>query len=361
MPEFVQLEPGGEFPGRVPAVLDGGGLIALGSAGKYRVLGRALHPRACQRLCSLVGLQSRPALVLSQSREIWDWLPGGRGSVLRLIRRFWPGPLALLAQDGFAEGLWRGLPGFVHDLCHESGGLPLTVADSPLAADLTATAAGPLIQGETQAELNLTDRAATNWGEQFDLIIDMPAAEPITWVSAQGGKWRLLYPGILSQAELEEAARCRIVFVCTGNTCRSPLAAALCRVLLSRHLACTEADLERRGFVVQSAGLAAMAGGPATPEAVAVAESHGGQLENHRSRPLNLDMVANADQLLTMTRSHLTLLESLNLEVGPRPKLLSPRGDDVDDPIGGGQGIYQACAAQILEALRERLPEFLES
>jgi protein-tyrosine-phosphatase len=71
-------------------------------------------------------------------------------------------------------------------------------------------------------------------------------------------------------------------------------------------------------------------------------------------------MLAWADHLFAMTQGHLRLLESLELDVGPRPRLVSHRGIDVDDPLGGGPEIYQACAEQLLASLRERLPEFLE-
>src|SRR5215207_8062517 len=75
----------------------------------------------------------------------------------------------------------------------------------------------------------------------------------------------------------------RILFVCTGNTCRSPLAEAIAR-----------AEIERRGWKnveVASAGLSAAEGSPATAEAVAVAGRAGIGLEGHRSRPLSPGMV----------------------------------------------------------------------
>src|SRR5207253_3189276 len=108
--------------------------------------------------------------------------------------------------------------------------------------------------------------------------------------------------------EIEEAAPCRIVFVCTGNTCRSPLAEGLCRQLLADHLRCAAEELGKRGFCVQSAGLAAMIGAEATPEAVAAAAELGADLTGHGSRPLTIEMLLQADRLFAMTASHLRML-----------------------------------------------------
>ena len=69
---------------------------------------------------------------------------------------------------------------------------------------------------------------------------------------------------------LRQQSACLVVFVCTGNTCRSPLAEALCKKRLADALGCAMADLPGRGFFVCSAGLAAMMGGPAAAEAVDV-------------------------------------------------------------------------------------------
>src|SRR6516165_10637865 len=110
---------------------------------------------------------------------------------------------------------------------------------------------------------------------------------------------------------MAENFNCHILFVCTGNTCRSPLAQALCARLLADRLGCEPADLPARGFFVQSAGLAAMIGAEATPEAAAIAREHGADLSGHKSQPLTLDLLAQTDLLFAMTEAHLHILTSL--------------------------------------------------
>jgi protein-tyrosine phosphatase len=151
-----------------------------------------------------------------------------------------------------------------------------------------------------------------------------------------------------------------ILFVCTGNTCRSPLAEALCKKQLADRLGCTVAELPERGFIVLSAGLAALAGGEATPEAVEAAREFGADLSAHRSRPLSADLVRQADWVVAMTASHLAALEERFRRQGIPLRLLCPEGSDIPDPIGSAPEVYRTCAQQIwghLEKLLLELPK----
>jgi protein arginine phosphatase len=159
---------------------------------------------------------------------------------------------------------------------------------------------------------------------------------------------------------MAETDKRHILFVCTGNTCRSPLAEALCVRLLADRLGCEPADLPERGFFVQSAGLAAMMGAEATAEAVAVARELGADLSKHKSRPLTLDLLAQTDFLFAMTQAHLHLLKSLDLPEGPTLALLSGNGEDIADPIGSSSEVYRECALQIKKQLEARVTDILE-
>src|SRR5262245_50634417 len=114
------------------------------------------------------------------------------------------------------------------------------------------------------------------------------------------------------------ASACRIVFVCTGNTCRSPLAQALCVKLLAERLGCSAADLPARGYVVESGGLATWPGLPASPEAVDVGRALGVDLSAHESRPLTAAVLIQASCLVAMTQSHVETLKSYEIPGAPQ-------------------------------------------
>jgi len=154
---------------------------------------------------------------------------------------------------------------------------------------------------------------------------------------------------------------CLLVFVCTGNTCRSPLAEALCIAKLAERIGCTAAELPARGFHIVSAGLSAFSGGPAAEEAVAVARAYGADLASHCSRPLTPDLAAQADYLVAMTSGHLQVLAERYGGLGARPRLLSPDGADIADPVGCPREVYEECAAQIWHFLDPLIDEVQQS
>ena len=114
-----------------------------------------------------------------------------------------------------------------------------------------------------------------------------PASRPACDRRArQSHRWSVVRAGVVDDATLARLSPYTIVFVCTGNTCRSPLAEALFKKKLADRLGCPVEELSRRGFLVISAGLAAMMGAAAADEAVEAAQDYGADLSGHLSRPL---------------------------------------------------------------------------
>ena len=149
-------------------------------------------------------------------------------------------------------------------------------------------------------------------------------------------------------ADAPSVARvCRILFVCTGNTCRSPLAEALCKRRLAGRLGCAIEELPSRGFIVLSAGLAVMIGERAAVDAVAIAQTYGADLAGHATQPVTAELLAQADHVLTMTQGHLQVLGSYFPDSAAAPRLLAPDGEDLADPIGCDREVYEECARKI--------------
>ncbi|HET6576379.1 MAG TPA: hypothetical protein VFG68_22455, partial [Fimbriiglobus sp.] len=153
---------------------------------------------------------------------------------------------------------------------------------------------------------------------------------------------------------------CSVLFVCTGNTCRSPLAEALCKRLLADRLGCDPAELEAHGYVVRSAGVAALPGDPAALPAVEAAWELGADLSAHQSRPVNPELLAASTHVVAVTRGHAEALAMRYPGVGPEPDLLGGP-DDLDDPIGGDLEQYRACAQMIRGHLERLVPGWAAS
>lgn len=144
----------------------------------------------------------------------------------------------------------------------------------------------------------------------------------------------------------------RVLFVCTGNTCRSPMAEMLFRKLAAERLGCGDRELRERGLDVFSAGVGAWENLPASTEAVQVMREHGMDLTEHLSRRVNRVMVEQSTLVLALTGRHRDLLLNECPALGARIHLLDRAGRDVHDPFGGTVDDYRRCALQIGQNLR---------
>jgi protein-tyrosine phosphatase len=108
-----------------------------------------------------------------------------------------------------------------------------------------------------------------------------------------------------------------------------------------------------------SAGTAASSGGPPSLDAVTAVRNLdiGAVLGNHRSRPLSRKLIAEADVIYTMGRSHLHAILDLDPEAEDKVRLLDPEGGDVPDPVGMSAEVYAQTARRIMAMLRQRLKE----
>lgn len=140
-----------------------------------------------------------------------------------------------------------------------------------------------------------------------------------------------------------------ILVVCTGNICRSPMAAALLRARLQE-------DQERRDWHVVSVGTWAPEGRPASAYAVAEMSEREIDIRAHRSRSVNGELMEEADLVLAMTRNHAEALSVAFPDQAHKVHLLSEMSGqvyDVSDPYGGTRLEYAYIARELEELIDE--------
>jgi protein-tyrosine-phosphatase len=301
-------------------------------------------------------LAAGAVLAVQQGEESWTLARRGPEDVAVALWEEW----LVAGAEAILEGLpslgqagrrWIGavtgpmiLQTYDHAL-EASVPLRIRVVDHPALCRLTERAAVPLVQvqglvPEVRLELERDPR-------------------PILSVRVAGPTWQILDPGPYSVAELQRRLTRTVVFVCTGNTCRSPLAEVLMKKHLAARLDCTEEALPARGWRIVSAGLQADEGQPASPYAREVAQGRGVSLAGHRSQGFLDAPVEEADYLIALTRGHREVIRAWTNAPGVR--LLRGDGQDVSDPYGGPREVYEACAEEIEQHVRLLADQLLQA
>jgi protein-tyrosine phosphatase len=345
-----------EVVARIRAALARGATCALPTETVYGLAARADRPEALESLRALKGRPPELAFTWHVAdRAALEHFAALRPLARRLAERYWPGPLTLVLQ-GVPRGLelvardgWTG----VRLPAHRATAAVLAACDFPVV--LTSA------NRHGEAPLTRAEEVATRFGAALEHVLDGGTARlgEASGVLALGpGRFELLREGLLRIEDLRRTAGLRIAFVCTGNTCRSPLAEVLARALLLERLGATR-GLETFGFEVASMGVHAASGAPASSGALEVAAERGLDLRAHRSRPSAPEALARFDRLYALTAGHLEALRGL-LPPGRHPPLalLDPSGRDIPDPIGGPRSAYVKCLEDVERALRSRLVDW---
>jgi protein-tyrosine phosphatase len=353
-----------------PAVtaLASGKLIGVPTETVYGIAASALVPAGVDRLTrgKRRARQKPLALAFANADAALEWVPEITPFGLRLARKCWPGPVTLVFRGGFAGGPVHRLAESVrHCVCPEDT-LGLRVPDHPAATEILSAVAAPVVLSSAnkrdEPPAVTAEEVARSLGEDLAFVVNGGPSrfrDASTVALVDGNSWRILREGVVSAAELGDMAACRILFVCTGNTCRSPMAAALCRKLLAEELHCSVPELLRQGFIIESAGLSAFEGGTAAMEAIEVTAGFGVDLSGHQTRPLTRALVQRADHLITMTSHHLLAIEARFGRTGATARLLSPEGGDLADPLGCNRETYLYCAREIEGHLKKLVPEII--
>jgi tRNA threonylcarbamoyl adenosine modification protein (Sua5/YciO/YrdC/YwlC family) len=351
-------------------LLDNGGVVAIPTETVYGLACRA-EPEAIARLGQIKSRAEgkRYSLHLGSPDDISRYVPTLGPRAKALVRKGLPGPITLvceLSEQDLIEQK-KKLGDAVFSVLYENNTLGIRCPDNDAAAKILSGCVWPIVASSAnlsgQSPATTAQQVIANFDGQIDMVIDggddaclHQKSSTVVKISAAGID--VLREGTLSKDEIDRLSAVRIVFVCTGNTCRSPMAQAFAKKYVANKMSCKVDEIEVSGYIVESFGISAYDGCPASREAVNVLLNKGLSLGNHRSRLLTRQAIRQADWIFAMGQHHRDAILAMDMNAGRRVFLLDSAGD-ISDPIGLGIEEYRTCAEQIEQAVEKRLKEIL--
>ncbi|MDD5120281.1 MAG: L-threonylcarbamoyladenylate synthase [Candidatus Omnitrophica bacterium] len=342
------LQPQDSLINQAAKIITSGGLVIIPTDTVYGVAANSLDKKALDKLYEI---KKRPkdkpfAILISDKARAEEFSRDIPVVAYKLMHKFWPGPLTIILNAA------------------EQNKVGLRIPDNQIALGVIARADVPL----ACPSANISDNPAPGDFQQaikdldglVDLAIDAGPTKlgvESTIVDLSAGTLKIVRYGAIKDEEINAVTKFkRILFVCTGNSCRSVMAEMYLKKLLTK--------MKREDVEVSSAGMMALEGAGASFETRQVLAQEGIDAGMHRAQRVTKELVDRADIILVMEKIH----EERVLELAPRVKnrlfllkefaKINDNSLNIADPVGGSYEFYKEIFSTIKDAV-ERISKII--
>lgn len=348
-------------------LIEDGKLVVIPTETVYGIAARVI-PSAIEALNEIKSRSETKhySLHVGSAAQIGQFVPDMPFRLRKLVQKTLPGPLTVVfdLDDEQVQSCIEDWGDYVGDVIYKEKTVGIRCPDNPVTSELLSMLHVPVVASSANLSGGEPATDAKQAMEQLDgkvaAILDAgPCREKLnsTVVKLKDGAVHILRQGSYTEEKVKEYSKVKIAFVCTGNTCRSPMAEVFFKKALAEKFGCNIDQLEDFGYKVISAGVMAMIDQPASPESIEVCAGEGIDLTQHRSKGLSESDIIESDIIFVMGESHRQRILDFYPDADVKCRLLSSKGD-ISDPFGGSIEIYNQCASEIKEAIEERLGEF---
>jgi L-threonylcarbamoyladenylate synthase len=350
------------------AMVDAGRLVAFPTETVYGIACR-VKGDSLTKLSHVKGRtpDKHYTLHIGQKDDVKKYVPTIGLRAQKLIKNVWPGPVTIVFEldEKDAARQCKSIGMEVFEALYQDNTIGIRCPDNPTATMLLQATTNPVVAPSA----NITGKPPAINAEQvlaqlsgrIELVLDGgPCKYKKSSTVVKIGKtgWEIVRQGAYSRSEIEAVSQIRFLFVCTGNTCRSPMAEGIFRKYLAEKLQCDVDRLDKIGYTVISAGVMNMSDRPASAEAVTACAAKGIDITAHRSRNLSREIVEESDLIFVMERMHQKSVAALGSEAADKCMLLA-ENEEIADPIGQPQEFFNRCAELIEKAVRKRIGELV--
>ncbi|MHC4271127.1 MAG: L-threonylcarbamoyladenylate synthase [Planctomycetota bacterium] len=347
-------------------IIDSGGLAAFPTETVYGIACR-IQEDSLKRLDEVKGREPGKyySLHIGRVEEVKRYVPSIGIRTRKLMENGWPGPITIVFEldseslkkkrEEFGEILFNNL--------YKDNSIGIRCPENKIASKLLSS----VKQAVVAPSANLAGKhpavdatqVIKDFSGKIEMILDgglCKYKQSSTVVRVKRGNLEILRKGVYSDEQINELSEIQVLFVCTGNTCRSPMAEGMFKKYLAEKIGCGVDEIEKMGYKVLSAGILNLNGAPASSESLRACALKGVDLSRHQSRPLTLELIEKSDFIYGLSLEHCSRIVNISPEAEKKCELLAD-GRNIPDPIGQSQQVYNKCADLIEEAVKSRICE----